>query len=85
MSTKIKTSTGKTVTLLNPSEKGAKFAKELKTGVARTNDGRYKIDSNSKKAIRLTNEQRAFRSGYLSAQSDSAKAYNAVHKKGKRK
>lgn len=74
---------GKKVTLLNPSEKGKKFAFELKSGTPQTNNGLLKTDKNGK--IRsLTKEQRAYRSGYLDAQKDSAKAYKHHQAKGKR-
>lgn len=79
MSVVVTSKNGKKVTLLNPSEKGKKFAKELKQGVKRTNSGKVKTDKN-KKGIRLTKEERAYRAGYLTAQSDSAKCYNATHK-----
>lgn len=82
MAVVLQTKNGKTVTLLNPAEKGEKFAKELKGGFKRTNSGRFKTDEN-KKGIRLTNEERAYRSGYLDARKDSANAYNAKKKKGR--
>lgn len=68
--------------LLNPSEKRDKFFTELKQGVKRTNDGKFKL-TKDKKAMHLTKVERAYRSGYIQAQNDSAKCYNA--KKGKRK
>lgn len=77
-----KTKTGHV--LLDPQEKRDKFFSELKTGIKRTNSGAFKLDEN-KKAIRLNREERAFRSGYISAQNDSANAYNAIHGKKKRK
>ena len=77
-----KTKTGHV--LLNPQEKRSKAFNELKTGVKRTNDGKFKLDE-KKKAIRLTKEERAYRSGYIAAQNDSAKAYNATHGKKKRR
>lgn len=67
------------VTLLNPSEKGRKFADELKNGVKQTNTGHLKMGKDSK-PIRLTDTEKAYRSGYLSARKDSAKAYKAKHK-----
>ena len=70
----------KTVTLLNPSEKGAKFAKELKSGIKRTNSGSFKLTSD-KKAIHLNDKERAYRSGYLDAQKDSANCWKAKRKK----
>lgn len=77
---KLKTKNGKTITLLNPSEKGAKYADELRNGIRYTNDGRYKADKDGV-VMELTDEQRAFRSGYLTAQKDAAKAYKARKKK----
>jgi len=82
MATVIKKNNGNKITLLNPSEKGAKFAKELKQGVKRTNAGGFKLDEN-KKSIKLTDVERAYRGGYLDAQKDSAKCYNAKKKKKK--
>ncbi len=71
---------GKQVTLLNPSEKGSKFACELKTDIRYTNDGLIKTDDRNN-YMHLSPEQRAYRAGYLDAQKDSAKCFNA--KKGK--
>jgi len=79
MAVQFKNKNGKTVTLLNPAEKGEKFAKELRRGVKHTNSGSIKTDKN-KKGIRLTAEQRAYRSGYLDARTDSAKAFKAKKK-----
>lgn len=73
--------TGKNVTLLNPSEKGAKFAKELKTNVARKNDGVIKFNKKTGTVQTLSQEQRAFRAGYLASRKDSARAYKAKRKK----
>lgn len=84
---KVETRTGKIITLLNPSEKGKKFANEMKYGYAKTNDMKTKRDERGK-AIPLTKEQRAYRAGYLAHSKDSANAYNAKHgieKKNKRK
>lgn len=67
---------GESVTLLNPSGKGEKFAKELKENQHYTNDGKLKTDDNGN-PIPLTNEQKAYRSAYITALSDSAKAYKA--------
>ena len=63
--------------LLNPSEKGGKFARELREHRRYTNKGVPK----SGKASYLTQEGRAFRAGYLEAQKDSAKAYKAKNKR----
>ena len=66
---------GKTVTLLNPGEKGKKFAQELRDNRKYTNDGKLKSDAP------LSKEEKAWRSGYLSARKDSAAAHNAKNKK----
>ena len=79
MPVKVKSKKGKTITLLNPAEKGAKFAKELKRGYKFTNDGIPKRD-NEKNALMLTDTEKAFRSGYLSARKDSANVYKAKMK-----
>ena len=73
--------TGETTqrTLLNPHGKGVKYAQELATGQHFTNDFHEKKD-NKGRALRITDTQAAFRSGYLQAQKDSARAYNAKNK-----
>ena len=68
------------VTLLNPSGKGEKYANELRDGKRYTNDGQVKLDKNGNE-MPLTAEQRAYRSAYLQALSDSAKAHNAAKAK----
>jgi hypothetical protein len=68
MATVIKTKTGKKVVLYNPAEKGKRYARQLRNG---------KVAETGKK---LTNTDKAYRAGYLSARSDNAKAYCA--KKG---
>lgn len=76
---------GKKITLLNPSEKGVKAAAELKLGVKLTNDGQIKRDEYGN-AIPLTDSEKAWRGGVLSARRDSANCYNAQHgKKSKAK
>lgn len=80
MAVRVKTRSGKTVTLLNPSEKGHKYAKELKRGFRSTNDGKFKLDD-SGKGMRLDAKQRAYRAGYLDAQKDSARAWKASKKR----
>lgn len=72
---------GKNITLLNPSEKGRKYADELRNGVRQRNDGLLKTDPVLGRPVRLTKEQRSYRAGYLDAQKDSAKAYNARKEK----
>ena len=66
------------VTLLNPSGKAEKYAKELKEGKRYTNNGEVKLD-NAGREMPLTPEQRAYRAAYITAQADNAKAYKAAH------
>lgn len=80
MAVKVRTKRGDYITLLNPSEKAAKYAGELRTGIRKTNDGRYKPDKNGD--VGLDKIQRSYRSGYLDARKDSANAYN--HNKQKK-
>lgn len=72
--------TGKNVTLLNPAEKGRKYAAELKAGIHATNDGKVKKNKAGKR-IRLSDTQKAYRSGYLTARKDNAKCYKAKKRK----
>ena len=81
MAVRVRARNGKIVTLLNPSEKGAKFAKELKQGFKRTNAGSFKTKDG--KGVKLSKIERAYRGGYLDAQKDAAKAYKA--RKAKRR
>ena len=80
MAVTVQNKKGDFVKLLNPSEKASKFADELKTGMRYTNDGRLKPDKNGD--VGLSNTQRAYRSGYLDARKDSAKAWK--HNKAKK-
>lgn len=82
---KVKRRNGKTVTLLNPVEKGNKYALELKANVHCTNEGDVKLDKYGHVKT-LSKQSRAYRAGYLSSRKDSANAYNSVHqvKKAKR-
>lgn len=64
MSFKYTNKQGKTRHLLNPSEKGRKYSKELKDGK----------DVFTGKA--LSDTQKSFRSGYLKSRTDNAKAHN---------
>ena len=63
-------------TFLNPARKAKKFAGELKRGKRYTNEGKPKRDSKGNH-MTLTNEQRAYRGGYLDARKDNARAYKA--------
>lgn len=70
----------KTITLLNPAEKREKFLTELSVGAKMTNDGEWKVNSDGEYQV-LTDEEKAYRSGYLAAGKDSAKAYKHNQKK----
>lgn len=78
---KVTTKKGKTITLLNPSQKAEKYACELRERHAMTNDGRFKADEDG--PFPLTDTQKAYRSGYLDARKDSARAYNYNKRKGR--
>lgn len=62
----------RSVTLLNPSEKGEKYALELSNG--------EKLSG-----APLSRSQAALRMGYLQARRDNARAYNAKHGRQNRK
>ena len=66
-----KSKNGKKIVLRNPSEKGKRYARQLKTGVV------------SETGKKLSNTDRAFRFGYLKSRSDNAKAFK--HNKSKKK
>lgn len=84
MATIIKKRNGKQVVLLNPAEKAQKAAAELKLGVHLTNDAQVKCDEYGN-PIPLTDTQKAWRGGMLSARQDSANCYNAkMGKKSKK-
>ena len=68
----------KTITLLNPAEKRAKYKLELETGVHYTNSMNPKTKNGEWQ--RLTDGEEAYRKGYISAGIDSAKAYKANNK-----
>lgn len=72
---KIKKKNGEDVeiTLLNPREKAEKFLNELKVGFHLTNDLSEVKEVNG--SYELSNEAKAYRSGYLDARKDSAKAF----------
>ena len=76
---------GKKVYLLNPSEKGRKYAAEMRHGKAITNNYRRKMDEKTGKQVVLTKEQMAYRAGYLQHQKDSNKAFKSKHPRYKRK
>ena len=81
MAFKFKRKDGREVTLLNPAEKGKKFADELRSGVKITNDRDIKRDK-AGNYVTLDRESRAYRSGYLDARKDSARAWKSKNKKG---
>lgn len=73
--------TGRRKTLLNPAEKGKKFAFELKQNKHFTNDGEVKRNKKGSEK-RLSDTQKAYRSGYLDARKDNAKCFNSKNRKG---
>lgn len=72
----IRTKNGGSITLLNPAEKGKKYAEELRTGKKYTNAGVVKKNKNGK-VIKLGKKERAYRCGYLDSRQDNAKAYKS--------
>ena len=76
MAVKVQSKKGKQIILLNPSEKARKFADELGNGVKQTNTGMIKFGKNGK-PVKLTDTEKSFRSGYLQARKDSAKAFKS--------
>ena len=76
MGTRVTYSDGSRQSVLTPAGKGAKAAKELKTGIRMTNEGQMKVDRDGVAQI-LSDSQRAWRSGYLQARKDGAAAYKA--------
>ena len=72
---------GRERVLLNPQGKRNKAFAELRDGVHYTNDGQVKLGKDGK-PMRLTDTEAAYRSGFIAAQNESAKAYN--HNKKKR-
>ena len=68
------------IILLNPAEKGEKFAKELRNDKKFTNSGAVKKDKNGK-VIKLNKKERAYRGGYLDGRKDNAKAYKSKRSK----
>lgn len=70
MAVKVIKKDGSTVTLLNPAEKGQLYARELKDNY------------NPRTGNELSKTQRSYRSGYLDARKDSAKAWK--HNKEKK-
>ncbi len=62
---------GNRITLLNPSEQGYKYSKELKHKVRFTND-MTAIKQNG-----LSDTEAAYRAGYLASQKANARAYKA--------
>ena len=71
MSVTVRTKSGKTRVLLNPSEKAGIYAAELKA------------NASSMTGADLSKNQRAYRSGYLDARRDNARAWKHNQKKKK--
>lgn len=84
MAVTVRNSRGNDVVLLNPSERALKYSIEIKHKKALTNTGRRKMDKNGKQ-LRLTDEQLAYRAGYLAHQKDSNKTFMSKHPNYKHK
>lgn len=80
MAVKVKSRSGKTVTLLNPAEKGRKYAAELRVGIKCTNDHKIKRARDGS-AFALDKVERSYRAGYLQARKDSANCWKSKRKK----
>ena len=80
MAVMVRNRRGKKVTLLNPAEKGQKYACELGNNVRLTNDGSIKFRKNGKPK-HLSDTAKSYRAGYLQARKDNAKAYKHNKKK----
>ncbi len=85
LGTKIRFKDGEETVLLNPSGKGAKYARELKERTKFTNSGDAKVNKKTGEAVRLTDLEASYRGGYLRAMKDSANAYKATQNKGDKK
>ena len=75
----LKNKKGRDVVLLNPAEKARKFADELGNGVKQTNTGMIKFGKDGR-PVKLTDTEKAFRSGYLNARKDSAKVFKSKNR-----
>ena len=71
---------GKKVRLMNPNQKATKYAEELKNDLHYTNFGKVKTTKNGKPK-RLNDNQKAWRSGYLQARKDNARAFKSNRRK----
>lgn len=67
MSRIYKTKKGNSIVLLNPAEKGKRYARQLKCGYVQET------------GVLLTPTGKSFRIGYLTARSDNANAYKSIH------
>lgn len=68
---------GNDVMLLNPFEKGQKMFHELQNDVHLTNDMQHYKTNKDGKPRKLSDTQKAYRSGYLQAQKDARRAFRA--------
>ena len=71
---------GKQIRLMNPNQKAMKYAEELKNNMHFTNFGEVKT-TKSGKIKRLNDNQKSWRSGYLTARKDNARAYKYNQRK----
>lgn len=80
MATKVTMRNGKLITLLNPKEKGDKYARELRENKKYTNDYVLKKDDKGN-PIPLTDSDRKYRCGYLNSRKDDAGAWKSAQAK----
>lgn len=71
---------GRLFRFLRPGEKSRKYADELHSGVRQTNDNVIKVDANGE-PIKLSPNQKAWRSGYLAARKDNMRVYKYLQAK----
>ena len=84
MSTIVRNRKGKQVVLLDPQEKRDKYFAELKCKQKLTANGKKKVDSKGK-PMKLKEREIGYRLGFIAAQNESAKIYNAKKSRRKRK
>lgn len=61
---------------LNPSEKASKYCVEMKNKTTYTNMGQAKVDKDTDKQHVMSDVEKAYRIGYVSAVNDSRMTYN---------
>lgn len=80
MAVAVRNKNGTFSVLLNPAEKGRKYAFEMKNNVRVTNGGKPKTNKYGEPR-KLSKQARAYRAGYIQARKDNAKCFKAKNKK----